>query len=112
MSCNCKGDKKTDDFLKDESIPSESIGQKILKYFFKTLAFVFMLALLPIIVLFIIWFMFKMLVLNKDINIKPLLLAIGKKFQQTEEDYEDDYETLTEKDVVMVDVEDITNRSK
>lgn len=99
------------DYLKDEE-SSESLSQIILKYVFKSLVFLLMMVTLPIIVLFIIWFMFKMIVLNKEVNVKPLLVAIGKKFQRSTDDYEDDYESLTEDDVVMVDVEDITNRSK
>ena len=71
-----------------------------------------MIAALPIINLFIIWFIFRTLVLNKDVNIKPLLSAIGKKFKEEEEEDEDEYDELTEDDVVMVDVEDITNKSK
>jgi len=111
MSCNCKSDKKMNDYLKDGE-SSESLSQVMLKYIFKSLVFLLLLVTLPIIVLFIIWFMFKMIVLNKEVNVKPLLVAIGKKFQQPMDDHEDDYEILTEDEVVMVDVEDITNRSK
>ena len=73
--------------------------------------------MLPLINIAIIWFMFNTLVLNKDVNIKPLLLALGNQFK--EKKYEDDdeidieeFNELTEDDVVMVDVEDITNKSK
>jgi hypothetical protein len=116
MGCNCKSDKNIDiDNLSNEvSNPNESLASKITKYFFKSLAFLLMIAALPIINLFIIWFIFKMLILNKDINIKPLLKNIGDRFRpiDDEDEDEDEYDNLTEHDVVMMGVEDITNRSK
>ena len=52
-----------------------------------------------------------MLVLNKNIDIKPLLLSIGQKFKENDKDDdeidEDEYDTLTEDDVVLLNVEEI-----
>jgi hypothetical protein len=113
MGCNCKADKNIDDISNEVANPNESLGPKIIKYFFKSLAFLLMIVALPIINLFIIWFIFKMLILNKDINIKPLLKNIGDRFKPIDDDEdEDEYDNLTENDVVMMGVEDITNRSK
>lgn len=114
MSCNCKSDKKKDGSV-DSPRPKVAMGKSIGMYFFKILAFLLMIAALPIINLVIIWFLFRTLVLNKDVNMKPLLMAIGQKFQVKEDDDDDDdddYEDLTEDDVVMVDVEDITKKTK
>lgn len=110
MGCNCKsGDKTMGDLLSSDSKSNEKIGQKISTYVLKGLVFILMIAALPIINLFIIWFIFRTLILNKDVSIKPLLLAIGQKFQTKEEEDNEDYYDLTEDDVEMVDVEDITN---
>jgi hypothetical protein len=110
MSCNCKNSAQA-----QEINDSRTTGMKITHYTLKTLAFLLMVVLLPIINLFLIYFMFKTLVLSKEVDIKPLLLAIGKKFKEKDdeddEDDEIDYETLTPDDVVMLDVEDITNKS-
>lgn len=110
MGCNCKSDKSIDSYLTDSEKPKEKIGPRIGTYILKSLAFLLMIAALPIINIFIIWFIFRTLMLNKDVNIKPLLTVIGKKFQDKEEDEEEEYDDLTEEDVVMIDVEDITNK--
>jgi len=114
MGCNCKTEKKIDDYLEGSAPLGEKISQKILSYSLKSLAFLIMVVLLPIINLLIIWFMFKTIVLNKNVNIKPLLLSLGKKFQEKEidDEEEDDFEEIKEEDVVMVNVEDITNMGK
>lgn len=106
--CNCKNSAQA-----QQINDNRTTGVKITHYTLKTLMFLLMVVLLPIINLFLIYFMFKTLVLNKEVDIKPLLLAIGKKFKERDEDdYDDDidYETLTPEDVVMVDVEDITGK--
>ena len=83
-------------------------------YLLKSIGFLLMMLALPLINIAIIWFIFKTLMLNEEVDIKPLLYAIGKKFKQndSDDDEENDYEELTEDDVVMVDVEDITNKTK
>jgi hypothetical protein len=111
--CNCKSDKKIDNYLVNTETPNKKMGATIGKYILKTLAFILMLLALPIINLFIIWFIFKMLILNKDIDIKPLLYSIGNKFKVSDEDDDDnEYDELTEEDVVMVDVENIISKNK
>ena len=116
MGCNCKGGENNDmdSLLAKGGSSNENKAQKISSYIFKGLAFLLSLALLPVINLAIIWLLFRTLILNKDINIKPLLTAIGNKFKDDKDDDDDDdeYETLTEEDVVMVDVEEIKSTSK
>jgi hypothetical protein len=55
-----------------------------------------------------------MLVMNEDIDIKPLLMAIGNKFKNNQEDYDDDdfEEDFNEEDLITVNVEDISNKTK
>jgi hypothetical protein len=112
MGCNCKNDKG---FIEGKS-ENVSVGKKTGNYIVKFLGFLILLALLPIINVVIIGFMFKTLVLNKEVNLKSLLLFVGKKGKvKTEDDDDDDYDDdeydyLTEDEVVMVDVEDITEK--
>jgi len=112
MACNCKADLNGQ--LGDD-ITKEKLGPKITIYTLKFLGFLMLVCTLPIINLVIIWFMFKTLVLSKNVNIKPLLVAIGNKFKESDDDDDDDdieLDELTEDDVEMLDVEDITNKSK
>lgn len=112
MGCNCKNDI---DFDKSNE-PKISLGKAIGKYTLKFFTFLLMIALLPLINLAIIWFMFNTLVLSKEVNIKPLLLSLGNQFKQKEEDEDyiddDEFNELTEDDVVIMGVDNITNKSK
>lgn len=113
MSCNCKT-QKMEDILSTNS-PKLSLGSLIGKYTIKIISFILLIALLPLINLVIIWFMFRTLVLNKDVDIKPLLIALGNQFKVKEPDDDiddEEFEELTEHDVVVTNVEDITNKPK
>jgi hypothetical protein len=115
--CNCKADKgfkvpEGGQFLK---LPIKEKGKLILHYFFKVIGFLVGVALLPLINLVIIWFMFSTIVLTKEVSIIKLAKKImgGRKYDDDEdddEDEDDDFEELTEDDVIMVDVEDITDK--
>ncbi len=108
MGCNCKSNKKIDDYLVNDSDNKTKVGFG--SYTLKTLAFLLLLIALPIINIVIVWFMFRTVVLNKEVSITPLLTTIGKKFQDKEDDEDVNIDELTEDDVIMVDVEDITNK--
>jgi hypothetical protein len=60
--------------------------------------------------------MFNTLVLTKEVDIKKIVSdLIGNKFNKKDDDEDDednDFENLTEDDVIMVDVEDITEEIK
>ncbi len=111
MGCNCKNGEKMDDLLENNKSGVKN-GKKIGSYTLKVLAFLLMVAALPIINLMIIWFIFRTLVLNKNVDIKPLLLALGNKFKKVDDEDDNDFEDLTEDDVVMLDVDEITNKGK
>lgn len=111
MGCNCKNSVQA-----KEINENRTTGNKITHYFLKTLMFLFIISLLPIINIYLVYIIFKMIVLNKEIDIKPLLLAIGEKFKEKIEEDEDeeddvDFDSLTPDDVVMLDAEDITEKS-
>ena len=61
----------------------------------------------------IIWFVFKTLLLNRNVDLKPMLLSILSKFKSDDDDDDDDYEyyDLTEDDVEPMGVEEITLNS-
>ena len=108
MSCNCKSTgEKIDDLIKNKEESKEPILNIIVSYTLKMLGFLFVLLLMPLIVGVIIWFTFRTIVLNKKVDVKPLLYFIGEKFQNKEED-EDEME---DDELIMEDVEDITNNS-
>jgi len=112
MGCNCK--KGEAGYVDSKDISNGKNKQPIIHYFFKTLGFLLMLVLLPIINLVIIWFIFRTLVLNKDVDIKELLLMIGNSFKEKEEsddkDDDDELKDLTEDDVIMLNVEEIEKK--
>ena len=88
-------------------------GQKsknnFIDYTLKILAYVLFLILSPFIYLGILWLGLKMLVLNGSIDIKPLVSLATKKIKKYNND-EIDMSELNENNLVMLDVEDITNK--
>jgi len=110
MGCNCK---KGEVGYIEPNGSNEKNKQPVIHYFLKIIGFLFMLVLLPIINIVIIWFIFRTLVLNKDIDVKELLLTIGNSLKHKEEEEEEDYDELkdlTEDDVVMLNVEEIEKK--
>ncbi len=113
MSCNCKNGQSMDSMFENDDKNKKSVTQTVIKYTLKILGFLVLVAALPLINLYIIWLMFNMLVLNKNIDVKPILLSLGNKFKQKDDDDDEDddeYNELTEDDVILLDVEDITNK--
>jgi hypothetical protein len=110
--CNCKSKVPMEGLTNNQSQPT-SFFQNFIKYSLKTLMFLIFLMMMPLLVLYIIYLSFNMIVLNGNIDIKPLLLAIGDKFRpKDDEDYSiDDFENLTEDDVILLNVEDITEKT-
>lgn len=65
----------------------------------RTILFVISLVLVPVIILFVIYLLFKTIILNRgDVNLMPPLLALAKKMgigkKRVEEEYPEDYEDL------------------
>ena len=114
MGCNCKNGANLNDLMANGK-PESKTGL-IVKYTLKVLGFLVLLILLPIINIYIIWLMFDMLVLNGNIDIKPALLALGKKFEikeiddEEEELTEEEFLELTEDDVVLIDSEELVKK--
>ena len=106
MSCNCKmGDDRY-------AVGSEvNLTKKITNYTLRSVVFLFSLILLPIILSAAIWFMFRTLVLNKDVNIIEILsILVNRLTPNIDEDDYDDYDDDDEYE--LIDVEHITNETK
>lgn len=96
MSC-CKGG--TTVLPKENTNQTEiNSGNTLKNYVVKILIFLVMLAAMPIIVLGIIWLLFKNIILSKDIDIIPLLRKFIKKTDSKlnfeEHNAEDDKELI------------------
>ena len=99
MSCNCKNDKSMDTMLNDTDV-SQKKGFSIGKTIVKLLAFSILLIFSPIILLLLIWFGFKVLVVNQNIDIKPLISFLTKKIQSETID-NDYYEEFDENEMCV-----------
>lgn len=101
MSCGCSS--KTEDKVFSEKTPKELF----INYTFKTIGFVLILVLLPVINVLLIWFMFKTFVLGDTINLVQMFEMINKKISPKPEEDEDDDEFYTDDDVELLDVDDL-----
>lgn len=121
MGCACKN-KKNIDFLPNEEIilPKKKLINEIKLYTSKTILFLIVLLTTPIIMGVIIYYMFTTIVLTRDLDIKPFLIHLAKNMKKTidaendeddeDDEYDEDYEFLDEDDLIMLNVEDITNK--
>jgi len=121
MGCNCKNSMEMPQGYVSVENENENLIGKSIKYFAKFIGFLIGVALTPIIMLVIIWFMFDTIVLNKDIDLRKVVNKfvkannfIFKEGDEYDDDDDDDdvFEELTEDDVVLVNVEDITQKTK
>jgi hypothetical protein len=126
MGCGCKNTNNGSNEPKQE-IRSWSESNKtanIIKYGFKLIGFFIALLTLPFIVLAIIWFMFDLIVLNRQVDMAKITRVLAAKIKfanddshfndEDDDDYDeedDDYE-FDENDYITVDVEDITPDKK
>ena len=101
MSCGCKSTNKQENRNEEsvkyvQSISLNNKGTLIVKYLFKLIGFMIALLTVPFIVLIIIWFMFDLIVLNKEIDIAKITNALVTRIKPFNEgfgdyDYDDDY---------------------
>lgn len=122
MGCGCKADNvKVPKYDSENNIITEkpSFRDNFVNYSLRALVYLLLILLLPIVNLVIIIYVFKVIMRGNDVDIKDLvggLVRVAKKAKKPEiDEYDDDdefidIETLTEDDVVALDVEDITNK--
>jgi hypothetical protein len=127
MGCGCTKNGKYEPIL-DNSIDNLNNGENKTTFsgstniILRILAFILMLGTLPIIMVAIIWFMFELLILNKEMDMKRIVRGLTAKIkpfnegyvenedyddEDDDEDYDDDVE-FNEENYEMVDVDDIT----
>jgi hypothetical protein len=108
--CNCKGSIS----MQEKNDGEQTFFTNFVKYSLKIILFVLFLIAVPIISLYTIYLGFNIIVLNENVDIKPLLKKIGEHFKENkndEDDYidEDEFNNLTEDDVILLGAEDITD---
>jgi hypothetical protein len=114
MSCNCKSvnNLETSENVRFLKTNNKEKIKLIGHYILKMVGFIIGILLLPLINVAIVIFMFNTIVLTKEVNmVKIIKRFTNHKFNNNyDEDDEDDFDNLTEDDVVMLDVEDITKK--
>jgi hypothetical protein len=117
--CNTKNAKKTD-ALGPIEFSKVDVLDIIVKVFTKILGFSLAILTMPIISAFVLFFMFEMLVLNKQVDLKKLITGVSTKlsfmnesfdpFDNEDEDEEiyDEDEEFEEDKFDAINVEDIT----
>jgi hypothetical protein len=103
MGCGCKTNQSTnlkdinveeqslqhvDDFINDKT-PKKYGTKKYFRYLFNFIIFLFSILFLPIIIIAIIWIMFKFLVLNENIDIAKSIKILSHKIKFANYDEED-----------------------
>lgn len=115
MGCGCKtnqGNVSNENKVKTKSINNTKNALLFLPI--RILAFLLSFFLLPIIMIAIIWFMFELLLLNKEIDMKKILTVLSSKIKplnegyEEENDYEEEEDDFTEENYEILDVENIT----
>lgn len=109
--CNCKGNVMNGESNNDSP---KSIFQNTVNYGLKLLMFLIFLVMLPLVIVYVVYLSFSVIVLNKNVNMKPLLSAIGNKFREKDDEDnfidEEELKNLTEEDVILLDADDITDK--
>jgi hypothetical protein len=116
MGCNCKNKKSLDYSINtvESSENSEPLFDVIVKYAAKIIGFLVAVCLMPLIMLVIIWFMFDVIVLTKEIDLTKILDKFVNKAkyfnEEDDEDDDDDYadiDTVSEDKLIMLNAEEI-----
>ena len=116
MGCGCKSGVGN---TLNEEIKEKGEKKVITGYISRSILFLLSLLLLPVILIFSVYFMFRTIVLNYDLNVKEMFGGLIKVMRKANSDYdeEDDdddddeyFESLTPDDVILYDVEDLTQK--
>ena len=111
MGCSCKtGGKNVNNDVEQKINKSVILG-----YVKRFILFSLVLLFLPIMVIVITHILFKTIVLNQSLNIKEMLGGLTKVLKRANSNYDDDddddfydLDDLTEDDVELEEVEDLT----
>jgi ATP-dependent Zn protease len=113
MGCGCKTNNNYEPNSEGSNNNKKKSFSNIL---IRLLAFMLIMVFLPIIIIAIIWFVFELVMLNKEIDMKKFINVMSSKIKPFNEDYEynndedddEDDDEFTEENYEMVDVEEIT----
>jgi hypothetical protein len=113
MGCGCKTDNNYEPNLEGSNNEEKKGFSNIIV---RLLAFMLMMVFLPIIMIAIVWFIFELVMLNKEIDMKKIVRVMSSKikpfnegYEEEDDDYDDDEDDeFIEENYEMVDVEDIT----
>ena len=106
--CGCKTNSNNNLSEDKKALPTKN-------YFIKILLFIMLVLMSPVFLGLIMWVLFRTLIMDKELDILPLILKlIGKDKNKEEIDDEDDIDEndIDENDVIAINVEDITNKYK
>lgn len=116
MGCNCK----TTEIENEKEEFKTNFFRKMIDIMLRIIGFILSLAVLPFIMVGIIWFIFDKIVLNNEISLFGLtekLKKLNNFFveKNNEDDDEDDIEDFDEKDeefddLITINVEEITKK--
>jgi hypothetical protein len=108
MGCGCKTKEKINE-SSNNAVNNRSVSNIIVGL----LAFILSFFLIPFMVIAMVWFMFDLLVLNKEIDMKRIITVLSSKIKRFNEDEEEDDFDIEEDDFDIeefeeLNVEDIT----
>ena len=104
MGCNCKKESVSEN---DDNVKSFKFSiSKIIEYTVRVFGFLLSLIITPVILLIVIWFMFKMLVLNQNFDLKETFKKY-LKIDDNDDDDDDDDDDYDDGNILMMDVDTI-----
>lgn len=125
MSCGCKAKKGEETPINlldnNENKPKVSIITNIIHYSMKILGFLIAMVLLPIIMVIIAYYIFNLIVMTKEIDIKPLFISVSKFMKKVAKDNDEDdddddededaeWEEINQDEFELIGVDEITNK--
>ena len=113
--CNCKKGVSSDKTsVNEDKLPSKT---KALNFVVRFLVFLIFLVISPAIYVYTLWIAFNGLVLSKSLNVNETIKLLAKfskknimKEEEDDDVYAEEFDSLSEDDVVLTNVEDITGR--
>ena len=112
MGCNCKNGVSIDNFSNENKESNLPIAKRISFYFVRLVIFFIYLLISPVLMVYLTWLAFKGIVLSESLDVTALIKMLPNMLSKVEDDYiyEEDYNSLTEDDVYLINAEDITNK--
>ena len=111
MGCNCKN-KNVLDVNGSSNQERNAIWVSVIEYSVKVIFYVLgLLLLIPVINFYLVYLLFKLVVLNKNVDTLDMLnsvIKLGKRLNRDEDEEEDEDEEYEEDELTLTDYEDIS----